>query len=128
MAKTDETNRIGGVNVARVLPARRVALGVAGALCGALLGSMAALPGAIAGAVMGGIVGALAAAPFHDAELISGSRDDKMDVALGIYDGDVGAPNLEHPPAKVGAFSAASSGAESLTDHAPVEGPMFPSD
>lgn len=128
VVNTDEPNTIGGVNVANALRARRLALGAGGALSGALLGGIAGPPGAIAGAIMGTIIGALAAGPLHDAELIRGGREDKMDVALGIYDGDVGAPNLEHLPAKTGAFSATSSGAELYDDHAPVEGPMFPSD
>lgn len=119
---------IGGVKPDHALGARRVAMGAAGAVSGAALGAIAGPPGAIAGGVIGGIVGALAAMPMRDAELVRGAREDKMDIAQGIYDGDVGAPNLSHPPAKVGAFSAASSGAEPSSDAEPVEGPMDPSD
>lgn len=128
MANVRETETVGGIDPARTLWARRSALGVAGAVGGALFGTMAGPPGMISGAIIGAIIGILAAAPFRDAELIRGAREDKMDVALGIYDGDVGAPNLEHLPAKVGAFSAASSGAQSYSDRAPAEGPMTPSD
>ena len=95
---------------------------------GAALGVFAGPPGIIAGGVIGGIVGALAALPERDAELIRGAREDKMDIAQGIYDGDVGAPNLSHPPSKVGAFSVASSGAEQISDAEPAEGPMDPPD
>jgi hypothetical protein len=128
MAKLEQPDTVGGVKIARALRARRVTIGAVGVLGGAALGALAGPPGVIVGAVIGGTVGALAAGPFRDAELLRGAREDKMDVALGIYDGDVGAPNLEHPPAKVGAFSPASAGAESYSDRAPAEGPIVPPD
>ena len=96
----------------------------AGALGGAAMGAMAGPPGAAAGAVIGGVVGALAAgaAEANAADLADTER--RLDAELGISEGDIGAPNLKHPPAKTGAFSAASSGAGSSSDEEPAEGPI----
>jgi len=40
----------------------------------------------------------------------------------------IGAPNLEHPPPTIGAYSAASSGAGGSSDAPPAEGPIQPVD
>jgi hypothetical protein len=98
--------------------------GAAGAVSGAAMGAMAGPPGAAAGAVIGGIVGALASSAFETNSADLAEIDRKLDAELGVSEGDIGAPNLEHPPAKIGAYSAASSGASSSTDSAPAEGPM----
>ncbi|HEX4341261.1 MAG TPA: hypothetical protein VH062_35370 [Polyangiaceae bacterium] len=89
---------------------------------------MAGPPGAIAGAVIGGVIGVLAGAPFDDAQRASAGHDAKLDRELGISEGEIGAPNLPHVPAKRGAFSAASTGADTIDDSEPAEGPMPPSD
>jgi hypothetical protein len=116
----------------RTSPARRHLLdaagGAAGAISGAALGAMAGPPGAVAGAVIGGIVGALASAAVQSEAYDIADRDRELDAELGISEGDIGAPNLEHPPAIVGAFSIANSGADVVTDEAPAEGPMPPAD
>ncbi len=107
---------------------REAAGGAAGALSGAALGAMAGPPGAITGAVIGGIVGALASAAVQSEAFDIADRDHELDAELGITEGDIGAPNLEHPPAEVGAFSIANSGADIITDAEPAEGPMPPAD
>ncbi|HEX3595324.1 MAG TPA: hypothetical protein VHU80_09490 [Polyangiaceae bacterium] len=89
---------------------------------------MAGPPGAVAGALIGGLIGALAAAPLDDSLREESEHARNLDAELGISEGEIGAPNLKHPPAKVGAFSAASSGAASTDDSEPAEGPMPPSD
>jgi hypothetical protein len=99
--------------------------GAAGALGGAALGSMAGPPGAAAGAVIGGIVGALASAAVQSEAYDISEHDAELDAELGISEGDIGAPNLEHPPAERGAFSAANSGADVvLGEPEPASGPM----
>ena len=104
---------------------RDAAGGAAGALSGAALGSMAGPPGAVAGAVIGGIVGALASAAVQSEAYDISERDAVLDAELGITEGDIGAPNLEHPPAERGAFSAANSGADVvLGEPRPASGPM----
>jgi hypothetical protein len=112
----------------RTTPARRrlrdAAGGAAGALSGAALGSMAGPPGAVAGAVIGGIVGALASAAVQSEAYDLAERDAELDAELGISEGDIGAPNLEHPPAERGAFSSAVCGAEILDETEPASGPM----
>lgn len=89
---------------------------------------MAGPPGAVAGAVIGGIVGALASAAVQSEAYDISEHDAVLDAELGITDGDIGAPNLEHPPAEIGAFSVANCGAEIVDDAEPAEGPMPPAD
>lgn len=95
----------------------------AGAAAGAAIGSMAGPVGAIAGAAIGGAMGAAAGMAVESATRAHEAADVKLDQDIGVYDGDLGAPNLEHPPAKIGAFSSASSGA-GRSSHAPASGPM----
>ena len=116
----------------RTTPGRRhlreAAGGAAGALGGAALGAMAGPPGAVAGAVIGGIVGALASAAVQSEAYDISEHDAVLDAELGITKGDIGAPNLEHPPAERGAFSTAVCGADIFDDTEPAEGPMPPAD
>jgi hypothetical protein len=100
-------------------------VGAAAALSGAALGAMAGPPGAIAGAVIGGVVGTLASIGYEDNSVENARHERTLDAELGISEGDIGAPNLEHPPARIGAFSAANSGAEAYSDSAPAEGPIL---
>jgi hypothetical protein len=97
---------------------------VAGALAGATLGAIAGPPGAVAGAVLGGVFGAGAAAALERSAADASARNGVLDAEIGITGGDLGAPNLEHPPATSGAYSAASIGAMSSTDASPAEGPI----
>jgi hypothetical protein len=47
-----------------------------------------------------------------------------LDDEIGVSGGELGAPNLEHPPAKVGAYSGTSAGVSSEGGEQPAEGPM----
>jgi hypothetical protein len=103
----------------------REAEGVAaGAIAGAVLGSAAGPPGAIAGAVIGGVVGAVTGAVLDTQTTESVDRNRKLDEEIGVIGGEIGAPNLEHPPARIGAYSSASAGAGSSSDATLAEGPI----
>jgi phage tail tape-measure protein len=102
--------------------------GVAGALAGATLGAIAGPPGAVVGAVIGGVVGALAAGAADSDSADRVAENSKLDAAIGVSGGELGAPNLKHPPAKSGAYSSASTGTGSSTDSSPAEGPIPPGD
>jgi hypothetical protein len=95
-----------------------------GALAGAVVGSVAGPVGAAAGAVVGGVAGALAAAAMDIDSDRKVARDRKLDAEIGVSGGDLGAPNLKHPPAKTGAYSGASAGVTSSDGEEPAEGPM----
>ena len=96
----------------------------AGAIAGAALGAAAGPPGAVAGAVIGGVVGAVTGAVLDTQAVESAKREGKLDEEIGVSGGEIGAPNLKHPPAKVGAYSSASVGAGSSSDSTPAEGPI----
>lgn len=98
--------------------------GAAAAVVGAAMGAMAGPAGVAAGAVIGGVVGVLASGAAESNAIELAETDRRLDRELGISEGDIGAPNLEHPPAKIGAYSVASSGAGSSSDSEPAEGPM----
>ena len=51
------------------------------------------------------------------------AKTEQLDEAIGVAGGDLGAPGLRHPPARSGAYSAASAGV-SQGAAAPAEGPM----
>jgi phage tail tape-measure protein len=96
-----------------------------GAAAGAALGAIAGPPGAVVGAVIGAAAGAAAGYAVEQGDAERADEDAKLDEEIGVTAGDLGAPNLEHPPARVGAYSTGSSGAEDeRTDVAPSEGPM----
>jgi len=103
---------------------REVEGGAAGAAAGAVLGAVAGPPGMVAGAVIGGVVGAVAAGVLDTEADREALHQRELDKAIGMSEGELGAPNLEHPPAKDGAYSAASVGASSHSDSAPAEGTM----
>src|SRR5580704_3695786 len=84
--------------------------GAAGAFAGAAIGSVGGLAGAIVGALLGAVAGALLVAVTHQAGVQRSARDAVLDGEIGVSGGELGAPNLLHPPSQVGAFSAASSG------------------
>jgi hypothetical protein len=95
-----------------------------GAMAGTILGAAAGPPGMMAGAVIGAAAGAMAGAALDGRASERASRTRELDAELGVSGGDIGAPNLKHPQAKVGAFSAGSAGAGALSGGAPAEGPM----
>jgi phage tail tape-measure protein len=96
----------------------------AGALAGAALGSAAGPPGIAAGAVIGGVAGVISGAVLDSESSRQISRSRELDAQIGVSEGDLGAPNLKHPPAKRGAYSAASAGVDSASGEEPAEGPM----
>jgi hypothetical protein len=85
----------------------------AGALAGAALGSAAGPPGIAAGAVIGGVAGVISGAVLDSESSRQASRSRELDAQIGVSEGDLGAPNLKHPPAKRGTYSAASAGVDS---------------
>jgi len=98
--------------------------GLAGAVAGAAMGAIAGPPGAVAGAVVGGIVGVLAGVALENQSEVSAEHDTQLDEEIGVAGGDLGAPNLAHPPAVRGAFSAASSATNEGERDSAAEGPM----
>jgi hypothetical protein len=51
--------------------------------------------------------------------------DKALDEEIGVTAGTLGDPNLLHPPARRGVYSAAAAGAGPMTsEHQPAEGPM----
>jgi hypothetical protein len=97
-----------------------------GALVGAVVGAAAGPAGVAAGAVLGGIAGALAGAVLDQDASEQAARTRELDAVIGVTEGDLGAPNLKHPPAKIGAYSAASAGAGRSGNGEPAEGPIQP--
>jgi hypothetical protein len=104
--------------------AREAEGGASVALVGALVGVAAGPPGMIAGAILGGVAGALAGGVADDDASRQASHTRKLDEEIGVSGGDLGAPNLTHPPAKIGAYSMASAGLGSSSGGEPAEGPM----
>ncbi len=97
-----------------------VALGV---VSGAVIGAMAGPPGVAVGAALGAAAGAIGAAAGAIDEAKREETEAELDETIGVSGGDLGAPNLKHPPSKRGAFSAASSGAAAGGSTVPAEGP-----
>jgi phage tail tape-measure protein len=80
-----------------------------GALAGAVVGAAAGPPGMVAGAVIGAVAGALTGAAMDDESFREDDRERDLDAQIGVSGGDLGAPNLAHPPEKSGAGSATSA-------------------
>ncbi len=97
-----------------------------GAFVGAVVGAAAGPAGVAAGAVIGGIAGALAGAALDQDASEDAARTRELDAAIGVSGGDLGAPNLKHPPATIGAYSAASVGEGGSGTGEPAEGPIQP--
>jgi hypothetical protein len=95
-----------------------------GAIAGAAMGAIAGPAGVAAGAVIGGVVGAVAAKINDEESERHSLRDGELDEAIGVMGGDLGAPNLEHPPAIRGTYSSASSGGGSGGGEPSASGPM----
>jgi hypothetical protein len=95
-----------------------------GALVGAVVGAVAGPPGAVAGAVLGGIAGAITGALVEENAALATARTRTLDAQIGVSGGDLGTDAVEHPPAKIGAYSMGSAGAGASSDEAPAEGPM----
>ncbi len=98
--------------------------GVAGAIAGGAMGAVAGPPGAAVGAVIGGVVGAVLAAITDSEDKVKEAAERELDEDIGVTDGDLGAPNLKHPPAVRGVYSAASVGTAGAAGAEPAEGPI----
>lgn len=86
--------------------------GALGAAAGAVAGAMAGPPGAVVGAIVGAFAGAISGVAVEgpsEKEL----RDEELDRAIGVTEGDIGAPNLLHPPSYLGRYTVA---AEAVSD------------
>ncbi len=94
-----------------------------GALVGAAMGAIGGPIGIVAGALLGGIAAGISAEAVQEDTVRENRENEKLDEEIGVIGGDLGAPNLKHPPAARGTYSAASAGSHtpSLT---PAEGPM----
>lgn len=95
-----------------------------GVVAGAALGAFAGPPGVVAGAIIGSAAGAVLAIAQNRQMHRNAEDDDLYDEELGIIGGELGSPNLEHPPATVGTYSAASAGVATGTDLRVAEGPL----
>jgi hypothetical protein len=94
-----------------------------GAIAGAALGAVGGPAGAAAGAIIGGVVGAFVTKIADEEAARASFHDGELDEEIGVSGGDIGAPNLKHPPAKRGTYSAAAAGG-SGSDGSAAEGPM----
>jgi hypothetical protein len=100
--------------------------GAAGAVAGGVLGAVGGPPGVVAGMVIGAAAGALAGFAADRESAAHEAEEAKLDREIGVSEGELGAPNLEHPPATVGTYSGSSTGTASTDGEAPAEGPMQP--
>jgi hypothetical protein len=105
------------------LAASEVSLGV---MSGAVVGSMAGLPGAVVGALIGGAAGAIGAVISSEESHRKDQREEGLDAEIGVSGGEMGAPNLDHPPPSRGTYSASSAGAAGGATAVPAEGPSPP--
>jgi phage tail tape-measure protein len=96
---------------------------LAGEVAGGIVGAIAGPAGAATGMIVGAMAGALAGEVMDREAKRAQAHDADLDDAIGVTSGDLGAPNLEHPPAKVGAYSSASAGAGTASRPA-AEGPI----
>jgi hypothetical protein len=111
------------LKAARVRHTVEAATGALGVVSGAGLGALAGGPvGAVAGAVIGAVMGAASGWAADGAVEEQNQLDEEFDSTIGVAGGPIGSPNLQHPPVKVGAFSAESSGAGGEA------GPVAPAD
>ncbi|MFZ5896064.1 MAG: hypothetical protein ACOY0T_33720 [Myxococcota bacterium] len=109
--------------------AMEASVGTLGAISGAGLGAVAAgPPGAIVGGIIGAAMGAATgwAADEQAAEELE--ADAELDADIGVTEGTIGAPNLQHPPPVIGAPSAEAAGAAAARNVSPTDaaGPMEP--
>ena len=116
---------------ARVAEERKENMGagaVSGALAGAAAGVIAGPVGAVAGGALGAVAGAaagVALAEDHEKRL---EEEEELDRDIGVTEGSMGAPNLKHPPAKVGAFSKNAAGGAPVSTPTPASGPISGTD
>jgi uncharacterized protein YcfJ len=103
---------------------RELEASAGGAVAGAALGAFAGPPGAIAGAVIGAMAGAVVDYEMRSEDAFEAERDRLLDEAIGVSGGEMGAPNLRHLTATIGAYSGGSLGSGADGQEQPAEGPM----
>jgi hypothetical protein len=101
--------------------------GAIGALGGAGMGALVAGPaGATIGAIVGAGMGAATAWAADQGATDAADRDSQLDIEIGVHGPDLGAPNLEHPQASVGAYSRAATGTGGGGEVTEADGPIQP--
>ena len=100
--------------------------GALGAAAGTAIGMIAGPPGMVAGAIIGAGIGALSGSVIDGDARREDAHTRELDEETGVAGGELGAPALAHPPAKRGAYSAASLGVGLVADEEPAEGPTQP--
>ena len=99
--------------------------GALGALGGAATGAAMAGPlGAIAGAVIGAAMGASSGWAAEGASADRAKAEAALDEEIGVTAGSIGVATVAHPPARVGAPSAAALGLSTDGADSEAEGPM----
>jgi hypothetical protein len=104
-----------------------------GVMAGAALGSFAGPVGAVAGAIGGSLVGAILAIGHNIQIHLEALEEERVDREIGVIGGDIGAPNLRHPPPTLGGLYHSSSlgfggtaGGYDANEGVVAEGPMNP--
>ena len=77
--------------------------GAGGAVAGAVIGCFAGFSAGVAGAIIGAVAGVVAVAIAKTEGASLAARDAHLDREIGVTEGLIGAPNLEHPPVSTGA-------------------------
>lgn len=96
---------------------------LSGAVAGAAAGTLAGPPGIVAGSILGAAAGFLAQAAM-DREGKQVRKDTaRLDAAIGVNGGAIGAASKDAPPVRIGAFSGGSMGIGAPAE-TPNEGPM----
>jgi nucleotide-binding universal stress UspA family protein len=85
-------------------------LAISGAVAGATVGIVAGPPGVAIGTVIGAAMGMAAGKTLDNEDKRKHLREEQLDRAIGVSGGDLGAAPPNQPPARVGAYSAASAG------------------
>jgi hypothetical protein len=80
-----------------------------GAAAGAAAGAIAGPPGIVAGAILGAVAGAATTEALAESDEDSEAANEKLDKEIGVIGGNMGA-SMTTMPARIGAFSRASSG------------------
>jgi hypothetical protein len=81
-----------------------------GAAAGAAAGAIAGPPGIVAGAILGAVAGAATTEALVESDEDKEAHEAKLDREIGVTGGAIGAA-MTTMPARIGAFSRASSGA-----------------
>jgi uncharacterized membrane protein YdjX (TVP38/TMEM64 family) len=90
-----KTHHIGRRSTVAPLAIAEVPLGI---LAGAALGAFAGPVGLLAGAIAGSAVGVVLAVGHNRQMYLESLEEERYDREMGIIGGDIGAPNLRHPP------------------------------